>query len=83
MHAKLSEARERIQTFRDAEGQKDPLGRSVFHRAQCAWALRIRGAEAGGRSYRYAVSTNVNTEKFQQSRGGPPNELSLPWTAGG
>ena len=43
----IPEARQRILDFRDEEALKDPVSRSIFHRAQCVWQLGI-GSGADG-----------------------------------
>lgn len=35
----INSARQRIRDFRGQEALKDPVSRSIFHRAQCVWRL--------------------------------------------
>ena len=39
----IPDARQRILDFRADEVAKDPVSRSLFHRAQCVWQLGLRG----------------------------------------
>ncbi|CAJ1385444.1 unnamed protein product [Effrenium voratum] len=43
----IPSARRRILDFRAEEAAKDPVSRSIFHRAQCAWQLGIQGDADG------------------------------------
>lgn len=43
----IPEARQRILDFRDEEALKDPVSRSIFHRAQCVWQLGIDSEKDG------------------------------------
>ena len=41
----IDSARQRILDFRGQEALKDPVSRSLFHRAQCVWQLGMDGLE--------------------------------------
>eukprot|EP00933_Yihiella_yeosuensis_P024929 TRINITY_DN1932_c0_g2_i1.p1 TRINITY_DN1932_c0_g2~~TRINITY_DN1932_c0_g2_i1.p1 ORF type:complete len:775 (+),score=120.41 TRINITY_DN1932_c0_g2_i1:45-2369(+) len=43
----IPDARKRILALRAEEAAKDPVSRSIFHRAQCAWQLGFRGDTDG------------------------------------
>lgn len=43
----VSDAQHQFLDYRAAEAAKDPVSRSIFHRAQCAWQLGIRGDADG------------------------------------
>lgn len=43
----IPEARQRILDFRDEEALKDPVSRSIFHRAKCVWQLGIDSEKDG------------------------------------
>ncbi|CAE7906607.1 unnamed protein product [Symbiodinium sp. KB8] len=42
----IPDARQRILDFRAEEAAKDPVSRSIFHRAQCAWQLGLGAVNA-------------------------------------
>lgn len=56
----------RGEELRDEEARRDPVSRSIFHRAQCAWQLGIRGGGGGGS----AVADGV-FESGEPKFGGP------------
>uniref|UniRef100_A0A7S4T011 RNA-editing substrate-binding complex 6 protein domain-containing protein n=1 Tax=Alexandrium monilatum TaxID=311494 RepID=A0A7S4T011_9DINO len=60
----IKDARRQIQAWRDAEAVKDPVSRSIFHRAQCAWQLGLRGDASG------ALADGV-FESGEPTNGGP------------
>lgn len=44
----IREGRKQILDFRANVARTDPTSRTIFHRAQCAWQLSIRGNHSGG-----------------------------------
>mmetsp|Transcript_163806 Transcript_163806/g.525348 ORF Transcript_163806/g.525348 Transcript_163806/m.525348 type:complete len:1129 (+) Transcript_163806:75-3461(+) len=60
----LPDARRQILDLRAAEAAKDPVSRSIFHRAQCAWQLGLEGDASG------ALADGV-FESGEPKHGGP------------